>query len=102
MMLFACLRMMGHGDDSPRDGNDNWMAIASLSSPAMSSILGDSHLLFHINLMSQLHAWYLTVFHATREGLIRKIKNILNFILLIDLLFTITILVIKIPIIILH
>ena len=45
MMLFACLRMMGHGDDSPRDGNDNWMAIASLSSPAISSVLGDSYLL---------------------------------------------------------
>ena len=48
MMLFACLRMMGHGDDSPRDGNDNWMAIASLSSPAISSVLGDSYLLYLI------------------------------------------------------
>ena len=41
MMLFACLRMMGYGDDGPRDGNDNWMAIASLTSPAKSYVLGD-------------------------------------------------------------
>ena len=41
MMLFACLRMMGHGDDGPRDGNDNWMVIASLTSPAKWFILVD-------------------------------------------------------------
>ena len=93
MMLFACLRMMGHGDDSPRDGNDNWMAIASLSSPAISSVLGDSYLLSLI----------IYLLNVTRDTeILSEIHTKDNIILLIDLSFAIAILVIKIRIIILH
>ena len=39
LFLFACFAYDGHGD-GPWDGNDNWMVINSLTSPAQSVILG--------------------------------------------------------------